>query len=214
MVAHCDLDINGCNIFIRKKINSFSATWYVNTKLTNASFSKGGSKAVHFKLMLDRIIIPWIQQDHIFLLIIMWLDSAPCTKSVSLPLTLGLTMWHALNQQNMRRFDICHKWAEAYNSKFPLCLNPILSYPRKEILLEPGSHNEKTHTTQPQSSCVIQAKLSLSHGKYLVYELKLFMCIEEKVSKAYTKLLKVLIKSMYTVIFTFQFVHFRTVWIF
>lgn len=42
----------------------------------------------------------------------------------------------------------------------------------------------------------------------------IFMCIEEKVSKVHTKLLTVVIKSMYTIIFTFHFVHFHTVSIF
>lgn len=98
-----------------------------------------------------------------------------------------------------------------------LCLNPTLSYPRKETLLEPGSHNEKTHATEPQSICNSRKAKPVTwyilgvRIKILMY---IFMCIEEKVSKVHTKLLTVVIKSMYTIIFTFHFVHFHTVSIF
>lgn len=43
----------------KTKNNSFPGTCYVTTELTNQS-SKGGSKAVQFRMMLNKIIIPWI----------------------------------------------------------------------------------------------------------------------------------------------------------
>lgn len=83
-----------------------------------------------------------------------------------------------------------------------LSLFPVLcNIPDWGCISSLGPRMRRHIEQDPRSFICIQAKPSLSHSRYWEQEFKflyIFTCIGKKVSKTYTKMLNVLIKSMYT----------------